>query len=169
MAAAASWSTPRFESPCRRSTSRSFSNERERSTPKPDPGSSRTTAQPSSPRTSRPSSESQEGVTCATESNGKIERFHRTAKTEVIRRFSPSTQAEAKVRLDAFLEHYNQKRLHSAIGYVTPADRLAGRQQVIWDERDRRLELAREKRSQRRRLAQAAESVSQTPTLSRSR
>ena len=103
------------------------------------------------------------------QSNGKIERFHRTAKTEVFRRFAPSTQAEAKARLDAFLAHYNGKRLHSAIGYITPGDRLAGRQQAIWDGRDRKLELARKKRRLRRRLAITAESVTETPNLSRSR
>jgi putative transposase len=48
------------------------------------------------------------------------------------------------------VEHYNTVRLHSAIGYVTPADRLAGRQQQIHDERDRKLEAARQRRQQRR-------------------
>jgi putative transposase len=33
-------------------------------------------------------------------------------------------------------------RLHSAIGYITPADRLAGRHLEIFAERDRKLELA---------------------------
>jgi putative transposase len=45
---------------------------------------------------------------------------------------------------------YNTVRLHSAIGYVTPADRLAGRQQQIHDERDRKLAVARERRRLRR-------------------
>ena len=103
------------------------------------------------------------------QSNGKIERFHRTAKTEVLRRFSPSTPQEARKRLDDFIHHYNHTRLHSAIGYVTPADRLAGRQQLIWDERDRKLELAREMRRRRRRLEQTAESAISTPIVSRSR
>ena len=35
---------------------------------------------------------------------------------------------------------------HSAIGYVTPADRLAGRHLQIFSERDRKLELARQNR-----------------------
>ena len=50
-----------------------------------------------------------------------------------------------------FVHHYNHSRLHSAIGYVTPADRLAGRQQAIFDERDRKLAAARERRAARRR------------------
>jgi len=41
-------------------------------------------------------------------------------------------------------------RLHSAIGYITPADFLAARGPAIWAERDRRLEAARELRRVRR-------------------
>ena len=55
-----------------------------------------------------------------------------------------------------FVEHYNHVRLHSAIGYVAPADKLAGREQAIWDERDRKLAEAREKRRQKRALARKA-------------
>ena len=41
-------------------------------------------------------------------------------------------------------------RLHSAIGYVTPLAMLEGRQQAIFDERDRKLEEARELRARTR-------------------
>ena len=51
------------------------------------------------------------------------------------------------------MEHYNHVRLHSAIGYVTPADKLAGRDAEIFAARDRKLEAARERRRQARRLA----------------
>jgi putative transposase len=40
-------------------------------------------------------------------------------------------------------DHYNNVRLNSAVGYVTPKDMLAGRQPEIYAERDRRLESAR--------------------------
>ena len=46
-----------------------------------------------------------------------------------------------------FLDDYNTARLHSAIGYVTPQAMLEGRQQAIFDERDRKLEQARERRA----------------------
>ncbi|AUX28234.1 uncharacterized protein SOCE836_003020 [Sorangium cellulosum] len=39
---------------------------------------------------------------------------------------------------------YNGVRLHSAIGYVTLNELLAGRAKAIWAERDRKLEVARE-------------------------
>ena len=45
-------------------------------------------------------------------------------------------------------EHYNHLRLHSAVGYVTPADKLNGLEKVIFDERDRKLEEARARRQQ---------------------
>jgi hypothetical protein len=48
---------------------------------------------------------------------------------------------------------YNQERLHSAIGYVTPADKLAGLETVIFAERDRKLEEARERRKTARKVA----------------
>jgi hypothetical protein len=41
---------------------------------------------------------------------------------------------------------YNTVRLHSAIGYVTPADKLAGRAEQIWAERRRKLAAAQARR-----------------------
>jgi len=87
------------------------------------------------------------------QSNGKIERFHKTIKGDAIRPASPSTLAEARAVVARFVEHYNRVRLHSALGYITPHDFLAGRQQVIWTERDRKLEAAREARRERRAAA----------------
>jgi len=40
------------------------------------------------------------------------------------------------------VEHYNNVRLNSATGYLTPKDMLAGRQQEIHADRDRKLEAA---------------------------
>jgi hypothetical protein len=48
------------------------------------------------------------------------------------------------------VEHYNQVRLHSALGYVTPKDKLEGKEKEIFAERDRKLEAARALRPQRR-------------------
>ena len=45
--------------------------------------------------------------------------------------------------MEGYVEHYNNVRLNSAIGYITPNDMLAGRQQEIDAERDRKLEEAR--------------------------
>jgi putative transposase len=48
--------------------------------------------------------------------------------------------------VDGYVEHYNGVRLNSAVGYITPKDMLAGRQQEIHVERDRKLEEARKQR-----------------------
>jgi len=63
---------------------------------------------------------------------------------------APHTLDEARTLVAKFVEHYNTVRLHSAIGYITPADFLAGRRNEIWAARDRRLEAAREVRARRR-------------------
>jgi hypothetical protein len=51
------------------------------------------------------------------------------------------------------VEHYNNVCLNSATGYITPKDVLAGRQQEIHAERDRKLEAARQQRQSRRQQA----------------
>ena len=45
-----------------------------------------------------------------------------------------------------YVEHYNTVRLHGAIGHVTPAAKLAGREERIWDERQSKLAAARARR-----------------------
>jgi putative transposase len=55
--------------------------------------------------------------------------------------------------VQGYVEHYNNVRLNSAIGYITPKDMLAGHQQEIQAERDRKLETARKHRQIRRQQA----------------
>ena len=82
--------------------------------------------------------------------NGKKERFYKTLKGEAVRVTPPESLHDARRIVGDFVDHYNNRRLHSAIGYITPADRLAGRQDEVWTERDYKLEAARELRRQRR-------------------
>jgi len=91
------------------------------------------------------------------QSNGKLERLNKTVKATTIRPKAPETLDEARRVVEEFVEHYNNVRLHSAIGYVTPADKLAGREDVIFAERDNKLEDARERRRERRQRARATE------------
>jgi len=79
------------------------------------------------------------------QSNGKLERWHRSLKGECLR---PLTLEDARRLIRKYVEYYNQVRLHSAIGFVTPADMLAGRQAQIHAARDRKLEEARRQRQQ---------------------
>ena len=90
------------------------------------------------------------------QSNGKIERWHKSLKTECIRPQTPLTLDDARRAVAGFVTHYNTKRLHSAIGYVTPRDKLEGRAEPIHAERDRKLAAARETRRQRRQAMRAS-------------
>ncbi len=47
-----------------------------------------------------------------------------------------------------YFRFYCHVRLHSALGYITPADKLNGLETVIFAERDRKLEEARQRRQQ---------------------
>jgi transposase InsO family protein len=85
------------------------------------------------------------------QSNGKLERWHGSLKRECIRPACPEDVEDARRRIAAFVQEYNQVRLHSALGYLTPADKLNGLEKVIHDERDRKLEEARARRQQARR------------------
>ena len=88
------------------------------------------------------------------QSNGKMERFNGTYKTGL--RDSPPANLQEALRSSAVLvEHYNTVRLHSAIGYITPADKLAGRENEIFEARDRKLEAARAERARKRQEARA--------------
>ena len=60
---------------------------------------------------------------------------------------------EARRLIRQYVDHYNRVRLHSAIGYVTPQDMLAGRQAEVHAARDRKLEEARRQRQLRRQQA----------------
>lgn len=63
-----------------------------------------------------------------------------------IRPQAPTSLTEARRLVASFVEYYNHRRLHSAIGFITPADTLAGRAEAIWTARDQKLEAARARR-----------------------
>jgi putative transposase len=84
------------------------------------------------------------------QSNGKLERFHATIKGECIRPGVPLSLDDARRMVEGFIHHYNKVRLHSAIGYIAPVDKLNGRDPEIFKERDRKLEKARELRKKKR-------------------
>jgi len=87
------------------------------------------------------------------QSNGKIERWHKSLKSECIRPGTPLSLEDARRLVEGYVEHYNNVRLNRAIGYITPKDVLAGRQQEIYAERDLKLEKARRDRQLRRQQA----------------
>jgi len=89
------------------------------------------------------------------QSNGTLERWNQTLKVTTIRPEAPTSIEDARRLVTAFVTEYNTHRLHSAIGYITPADRLAGRSAQIWATRDQRLEAARTARQLAHRDAAA--------------
>ena len=87
------------------------------------------------------------------QSNGKIERCHKSLKSECIRPRTPLSLDDARRLVEGYVEHYNHVRLNSALGYITPNDMLAGRQKEIQAARDRKLEETRRQRRIRRQRA----------------
>jgi hypothetical protein len=84
------------------------------------------------------------------QSNGKQERWHATLKRECIRPGTPLSVEDARRIVADFVAYYNARRLHSAIGYITPKDKLEGRAEAILDEREVKLAAARQARKNRR-------------------
>ena len=87
------------------------------------------------------------------QSNGKLERYHRTIKGACIRVNTPLSVDEAIRLVTDFVDHYNNRRLHSAIGYITPIDKLEGRAEMIQAQREAKLAAARESRKARRKAS----------------
>ncbi|MDY0184643.1 MAG: IS3 family transposase [Desulfuromonadaceae bacterium] len=84
------------------------------------------------------------------QSNGKLERYHRTIKTECIRPKVALSLEESRAQIADYILYYNNERLHSSIGYIAPKDKLEGRDKKIFKQRDLKLEAAREARKQKR-------------------
>ena len=84
------------------------------------------------------------------QSNGKVERWHQSLKRECIRPKTPLTIEQVRRVAAGYVHQYNTKRLHSAIGYVMPLDKLHGRAEQIFAERDAKLADAREARRRSR-------------------
>jgi Integrase core domain len=58
------------------------------------------------------------------QANGKIERWHKTLKGDCLRIRIPLSLDDARHIVSDYVGHYNTARLHSAIGYMTPKDKL---------------------------------------------
>ena len=101
------------------------------------------------------------------QSNGKIERWHKSLKTECIRPGVLLSLEDAREVVTGFVEHYNTVRLHSAIGYITPEARLQGRDQHIFKDRDTKLEAARAARKAKRQQQRGYSPVANEFNLAR--
>lgn len=84
------------------------------------------------------------------QSDGKIERWHKSLKVECIRTGVPLSLDHVRQMVAAYVAYYNNERLDSTIGYVAPAAMMNGQAKEIWEKRQERL---REARVARRKAA----------------
>ena len=70
-------------------------------------------------------------------------------KNECIRPGTPLSLEDARRLVGHYVEHYNNERLHSVIGYIAPKDKLEGLAEVIFQQRVRKLEAAQQRRKER--------------------
>jgi len=68
------------------------------------------------------------------QTNGKIERYHRSIKGE-LSLLPYEMPGELKKAIADFVDYYNYRRYHKALGNVTPADVLYGRREEIMERR----------------------------------
>lgn len=92
------------------------------------------------------------------ESNGTVERYHRSTR-EALAEETLVNLVRAREIIGAWVQHYNEERLHAGIGYLPPAEYYRGDPPKRQAERQGKLATARESRRQRnqeRRLEAAA-------------
>ena len=73
------------------------------------------------------------------QSNGKIERFHRTLKTEHVRRTPYADCTDAEIKMAEWITFYNSERLNGAIHYLTPDEVFEGKMENRLAERRNKL------------------------------
>ncbi len=80
------------------------------------------------------------------QSNGKIERYHRTIHEECLATKSLINLDDAREQIAGFIGYYNTKRLHSSLFYLTPDDFLNDRITEKLEVRNTKLQLAKKAR-----------------------
>jgi putative transposase len=84
------------------------------------------------------------------ESNGKLERFHRSTR-EALDDVELRNLGRAREHIARWVTHYNEQRLHAALNYLPPAEYYAGDPPARLADRRRKLEVARQRRCERNR------------------
>ncbi len=80
------------------------------------------------------------------QSNGKIERYHRTIHQDCLMKTSLINLDDARKQISSYIDYYNTKRLHSSLFYLTPEDFLVDRVEEKLQIRERKLKEAKLKR-----------------------
>jgi transposase InsO family protein len=73
------------------------------------------------------------------ESNGRIERYHRSVREEAFGDTEVEDLYRARDLLAEWVRYYNEERLHSALEYLRPVDYYLGNPQALLAERRRKL------------------------------
>jgi transposase InsO family protein len=68
------------------------------------------------------------------QTNGKLERYHQTTKRDV-NQVVYEVPNELGREIIRFVEYYNHRRYHKALGNVTPVDVLTGRREMVLQHR----------------------------------
>jgi transposase InsO family protein len=91
------------------------------------------------------------------ESNGVIERYHRSTR-EALEESDLRNLGQARELIGQWVEHYNETRLHAALGYLPPAEYYRGDPAARQQERQVKLARAQQQRRQanQERLKEAA-------------
>jgi len=76
------------------------------------------------------------------ESNGRIERYHRSVRDEAFADEEVEDFYQARDLLEEWVTYYNEERLHSALNYLHPADYYRGNPETLLAERKRKLKTA---------------------------
>jgi putative transposase len=91
------------------------------------------------------------GAPCHPQTQGKIERWHQTLKTRILLE-NYYLPGDLEAQVEAFVQHYNNRRVHESLDNLTPADVYFGRGEAILRERER---IKRQTIRQRRLLHQS--------------
>ena len=96
------------------------------------------------------------------QTNGKLERYHRTIKLDV-NQIPYDVPGNLEIPITEFMNYYNNRRYHKALRNVTPSDVLDGRREQILERRKK----VQAQTFQRRRLFnhQLRELANSTPNL----
>ncbi|MCL0087999.1 integrase core domain-containing protein [Dehalococcoidia bacterium] len=73
------------------------------------------------------------------ESNGRIERYHRSVREEAFGDTEVDNFYRARDLLGEWVGYYNEERLHSALKYLRPVDYYRGNPEALLAERKRKL------------------------------
>jgi len=80
------------------------------------------------------------------QSNGKIERYHRTIHQDFLMKTSLVNLDDARKQIASYIDYYNTKRLHSSLFYLTPEDFLENSIEEKLAARERKLKEAKQNR-----------------------